>query len=94
MFFPCRSGPAEVLAAFGSFFTDSFRPSILWRTVWIGPVVTGLCVAIGFRSPQMLARSGSCWAGFWLALAIFPRCSATWLVVLGSQGPARSAGPS
>ncbi|MFT4225749.1 ABC transporter permease [Micropruina sp.] len=92
LFFPRRSGPGEVLAAFGSFFSDPFMMSILWRTVWIGLVVTGLCVVIGFPIAYMLARSGSRWVGMWLALAIFPLLLSNvvrtfgWLVVLGSQG--------
>ncbi len=92
LFFPRRSGPAEVMAAFGSFFTDPFMLSILWRTVWIGLVVTGLCVAMGFPIAYMLARSASRWVGLWLALAIFPLLLSNvvrtfgWLVVLGSQG--------
>lgn len=92
LFFPRRSGPAEVFAAFGSFFTDPFMLAILWRTVWIGLVVTGLCVLIGFPIAYMLARSNSRWVGLLLALAIFPLLLSNvvrtfgWLVVLGSQG--------
>lgn len=91
LFFPRRSGPAEVFAAFGSFFTDPFM-LVLWRTVWIGLVVTGLCVLIGFPIASMLARSNSRWVGLLLALAIFPLLLSNvvrtfgWLVVLGSQG--------
>lgn len=92
LFFPRRSGPAEVFAAFGSFFTDPFMLAILWRTVWIGLVVTGLCVLIGFPIASMLARSNSRWVGLLLAPAIFPLLLSNvvrtfgWLVVLGSQG--------
>ena len=92
LFFPRRSGPAEVFAAFGGFFTDPFMLAILWRTVWIGLVVTGLCVLIGFPIAYMLARSNSRWVGLLLALAIFPLLLSNvvrtfgWLVVLGSQG--------
>lgn len=92
LLFPRRSGPAEVFAAFIGFFGDPFMLAILWRTVWIGLVVTGLAVLIGFPIAFMLARSNSRWVGLLLALAIFPLLLSNvvrtfgWLVVLGSQG--------
>ncbi|MBP8919611.1 MAG: ABC transporter permease [Micropruina sp.] len=92
LFFPRGAGPGEMFAAFVGMFSDPFMLAIHWRTIWIGLVVTALCVVIGFPIAYMLARSNSRWVGVLLALAIFPLLLSNvvrtfgWLVVLGSQG--------
>ena len=92
LFFPRGGSPGEVFAAFVGMFSDPFMLAIHWRTIWIGLVVTGLCVLMGFPIAYMLARSNSRWVGLLLALAIFPLLLSNvvrtfgWLVVLGSQG--------
>ncbi|MFT3877201.1 MAG: ABC transporter permease [Propioniciclava sp.] len=92
LFFPRGSGPGQVFAAFAGMFSDPFMLAIHARTIWIGLVVTALCILLGFPIAYMLARSNSRWVGMLLALAIFPLLLSNvvrtfgWLVVLGSQG--------
>lgn len=89
---PPGAGPVDVWARFVQMSTDGFELSVLWRTLAIGLVVTVVCIALGFPTAYLLARSNSRYAGLFLALAIFPLLlnnvvrTFGWLVILGREG--------
>lgn len=89
---PPRVPTGEVFDRLGRMLSDPYDLAIIWRTLRIGLTVTGLCLALGFPTAYLLARSRSRWAGILLALAIFPLLLSNvvrtygWLVVLGRNG--------
>ncbi|MGW7291247.1 ABC transporter permease [Streptomyces xiamenensis] len=89
---PPRVPTGEVFDRLGRMLSDPYDLAIIWRTLRIGLTVTGLCLALGFPTAYLLARSRSRWAGVLLALAIFPLLLSNvvrtygWLVVLGRNG--------
>ncbi|MFD7510739.1 ABC transporter permease [Streptomyces sp. NPDC059853] len=89
---PPRVSTGEVFDRLGRMLSDPYDLTIIWRTLRVGLTVTGLCLALGFPTAYLLARSRSRWAGVLLALAIFPLLLSNvvrtygWLVVLGRNG--------
>ncbi|MGA8612740.1 MAG: ABC transporter permease [Xanthobacteraceae bacterium] len=71
------AGPGQVstsftLANYRAFLTDPFYFEILLRTCWLGLLVVGCCLIIGYPVAYYLARTQSRWRGFLLFLAISP----------------------
>ncbi|WP_150308092.1 ABC transporter permease [Planctomonas psychrotolerans] len=92
LFAPPGVTAADIFGRLGAMLSDPYDLRIIGRTVGLGLIVTGICVALGFPIAYLLARSTSRWAGVLLALAIFPLLLSNvvrtfgWLVVLGSNG--------
>ena len=65
--------------------------AILWRSVWIAAVATGLCVALGFPLALFIARAGKR-KTLWLQLVLLPFWTSflvrtyAWLFILRDTG--------
>ncbi|MCC6777708.1 MAG: ABC transporter permease [Hyphomicrobiales bacterium] len=71
------TGPAQVgtdltLANYVSFVTDSFYLRIIYNTFWLGAVVVGCCLVIGYPVSYFLARTRTRWRGLLLFLVVSP----------------------
>jgi putative spermidine/putrescine transport system permease protein len=71
------AGPGQVSTSFTfanyrTFLTDPFYFGILLRTCWLGFLVVGCCLLVGYPVAYFLARTQSRWRGFWLFLVISP----------------------
>jgi putative spermidine/putrescine transport system permease protein len=69
---PGQTGTAFTFANYWTFLTDSFYFEILLRTCWLGLLVVGFCLLIGYPVAYFLARTQSRWRGFALFLVISP----------------------
>lgn len=89
---PPGSATAGVFDQLGSMLSSGYYLRIIERTLWIGLIVTALCLVFGFPVAYLLARSRSKRSGLLLALAIFPLLVSDvvrtygWLVALGQHG--------
>ncbi|HET7094139.1 MAG TPA: ABC transporter permease [Thermomicrobiales bacterium] len=83
---------AFTLDSYRAFLTDSFYLAELWRTLWLGVVVTALTLILTYPIALFLIRTRSRWRGLLVALAIAPLLTSTvvrtygWLVILGNDG--------
>jgi putative spermidine/putrescine transport system permease protein len=71
------AGPGQVstsftLANYRTFLTDPFYFGILLRTCWLGLLVVGCCLIVGYPVGYYLVRTQSRWRGFLLFLTISP----------------------
>ena len=70
---------------------DPLYLAILWRSVWIAAVATGLCVALGFPLALFIARAGKR-KTLWLQLVLLPFWTSflvrtyAWLFILRDTG--------
>ncbi len=69
---PGQVGTAVTLENYRLFLTDSFFLEILLRTCWLGFLVVGCCLIIGYPVAYYLARTRSRWRGLALFFVISP----------------------
>ncbi|PWT85825.1 MAG: ABC transporter permease [Proteobacteria bacterium] len=95
--FHAMTGPAQVsddftLANYANFVTDSFYLRVIYNTFWLGAVVAGSCLAIGYPLSYFLARMRSGWRGILLFLVVSPLLISAvvrnigWFPILGNEG--------
>ncbi len=74
------------------FLTDPFYLKVLWRTVWISLVCTGVSLLFGYPTAYFLARTRSRMKNMLLIVTIFPFLVSAvvraygWQVILGKRG--------
>ena len=74
------------------FLTDPFYLKVLWRTVWISLVCTGISLLFGYPTAFFLARTKSRMKNMMLIITIFPFLVSAvvraygWQVILGKRG--------
>lgn len=69
---PGQVGASYTIANYREFLTDPFYFQVLLRTCWLGLLVVGCCLLIGFPVGYYLARTPSRWRGIALFLVISP----------------------
>ena len=80
------------LSAYVEFFQDEYYRKILFRTLKIAVITTGICMAGGIPTAYFISRCDKKWRGLLLAASIFPMMtnsvirSFTWINILGSNG--------
>src|SRR5258706_7310369 len=80
------------LAGYGAFFTDPFNATVVWNTLKIALVVTGLCLLIGYPTAFAMARASLPVQGLMFLALILPLSvgvivkSFAWTILLRSNG--------
>ena len=80
------------LSAYVEFFQDEYYRKILFRTLKIAVITTGICMAGGIPTAYFISRCDKKWRGLLLAASIFPMMtnsvirSFAWINILGSNG--------
>ena len=80
------------LSAYVQFFQDEYYRKILFRTLKIAVITTGICMAGGIPTAYFISRCNKKWRGILLAASIFPMMtnsvirSFAWINILGSNG--------
>ena len=80
------------LSAYVEFFQDEYYRKILFRTLKIAVITTGMCMAGGIPTAYFISRCDKKWRGLLLAASIFPMMtnsvirSFAWINILGSNG--------
>ena len=80
------------LSAYVEFFQDVYYRKILFRTLKIAVITTGICMAGGIPTAYFISRCDKKWRGLLLAASIFPMMtnsvirSFAWINILGSNG--------
>ena len=80
------------LSAYVEFFQDEYYRKILFRTLKIAVITTGICMAGGIPTAYFISRCDKKWRGLLLAAPIFPMMtnsvirSFAWINILGSNG--------
>lgn len=80
------------LSAYVEFFQDEYYRKILFRTLKIAVITTGICMAGGIPTAYFISRCDKKWRGLLLASSIFPMMtnsvirSFAWINILGSNG--------
>lgn len=80
------------LSAYVEFFQDEYYRKILFRTLKIAVITTGICMAGGIPTAYFISRCDKKWRGLLLAASIFPMTtnsvirSFAWINILGSNG--------
>ena len=80
------------LSAYVEFFQDEYYRKILFRTLKIAVITTGICMAGGIPIAYFISRCDKKWRGLLLAASIFPMMtnsvirSFAWINILGSNG--------
>ena len=80
------------LSAYVEFFQDEYYRKILFRTLKIAVITTGICMAGGIPTAYFISRCDKKWRGLLLAASIFPMMtnsvirSFAWIIILGSNG--------
>lgn len=80
------------LSAYVEFFQDEYYREILFRTLKIAVITTGICMAGGIPTAYFISRCDKKWRGLLLAASIFPMMtnsvirSFAWINILGSNG--------
>lgn len=80
------------LSAYVEFFQDEYYRKILFRTLKIAVITTGICMAGGIPTAYFISRCDKKWRGLLLATSIFPMMtnsvirSFAWINILGSNG--------
>ena len=80
------------LSAYVEFFQDEYYRKILFRTLKIAVITTGICMAGGNPTAYFISRCDKKWRGLLLAASIFPMMtnsvirSFAWINILGSNG--------
>lgn len=79
-------------SAYVQFFQDEYYRKILFRTLKIAVITTGICMAGGIPTAYFISRCNKKWRGLLLAASIFPMMtnsvirSFAWINILGSNG--------
>lgn len=79
-------------SAYVEFFQDEYYRKILFRTLKIAVITTGICMAGGIPTAYFISRCDKKWRGLLLAASIFPMMtnsvirSFAWINILGSNG--------
>ena len=80
------------LSAYVEFFQDEYYRKILFRTLKIAVITTGICMAGGIPTAYFISRCDKKWRGLLLAASIFPMMTNSvirgfaWINILGSNG--------
>lgn len=80
------------LSAYVEFFQDEYYRKILFRTLKIAVITTGICMAGGIPTAYFISRCDKKWRDLLLAASIFPMMtnsvirSFAWINILGSNG--------
>lgn len=80
------------LSVYVEFFQDEYYRKILFRTLKIAVITTGICMAGGIPTAYFISRCDKKWRGLLLAASIFPMMtnsvirSFAWINILGSNG--------
>ena len=80
------------LSAYVEFFQDEYYRKILFGTLKIAVITTGICMAGGIPTAYFISRCDKKWRGLLLAASIFPMMtnsvirSFAWINILGSNG--------
>lgn len=69
---PAQVGDTVTLQNYRTFLSDPFFFALLARTFWLGLVVVGCCLIIGYPVAYYVARTTSRWRGMALFLVIAP----------------------
>jgi putative spermidine/putrescine transport system permease protein len=83
---------AVTLANYVKFFTDPYYTSILFTTVRIAVLVTGVCLVLGFPLAYVVARTQSRFKNLLLMAIVLPLFvgnavrAAGWMVLFGTKG--------
>ncbi len=81
------------LQGYSSFFSDPFNATVVWNTLKIAIVVTGLCLLIGYPTAFAMARASLPVQGVMFLALILPLSvgvivkSFAWTIILRSNGP-------
>lgn len=84
---------AFTLAGYTTFFTDPFNATVIWNTLKIALIVTGLCLLIGYPTAFAMARATLPVQGAMFLALILPLSvgvivkSFAWTILLRSNGP-------
>lgn len=80
------------LKYYQKFMTDPYYLKVLWNTVWISLLCTGVCLLLGYPTAFFLARTKSGMKNVLLIATIFPFLVSAvvraygWQVILGKKG--------
>jgi putative spermidine/putrescine transport system permease protein len=83
---------AVTLENYLKFFTDPFYTNILWTTVRVASICTGVCLLLAFPLAYLLARTESRYKHLLLMLVVLPLFvgnavrAAGWMTLFGSKG--------
>ena len=87
------SGPeGPTLAHFARFLGDPYYLGILWRTVRLSLVITGICAAMGFPLAYIMARAGPRLRLWLIVMVVLPLMTSVvvrtfgWMVLLARSG--------
>ena len=89
---PQSAAAGFTLENYGRFFGDPHYLSILGRTLWMGLLVTVICLVLGYPLAYWLARLETRWKTALLVLTIFPLLTSAvvrsfgWMVLLYRTG--------
>ena len=84
--------PDGPLATYAEFFGSGFRRTVLWRTMRVALLTTGISLALGFLTAWVVARAPGRMRSVLIVAAVFPLLtgvvvrSFAWLVILGREG--------
>lgn len=84
---------AFTLVGYTTFFTDPFNATVIWNTLKIALIVTGLCLLIGYPTAFAMARAALPVQGAMFLALILPLSvgvivkSFAWTILLRSNGP-------
>jgi putative spermidine/putrescine transport system permease protein len=87
---------AFTLAGYANFFGDPFNATVVWNTLKIAIVVTGLCLLIGYPTAFAMARASMPVQGLMFLTLILPLSvgvivkSFAWTILLRSNGAVNS----
>ena len=85
-------GGAFSLAGYATFFSDSYNAIVVWNTLKIAVVVTGLCLLVGYPVAFAMARASFAVQGLMFLALILPLSvgvivkSFAWTILLRSNG--------
>jgi putative spermidine/putrescine transport system permease protein len=85
--------PALILDNYAKMLSDSFYQVALFRTLYLGAVVTFCCLLLSYPLAYTIARSRSRWAGLLLIVVLTPLMTSVvartygWTVILAGGGP-------
>jgi len=83
---------AFTLAGYGAFFSDAYNATVVWNTLKIALIVTGVCLLIGYPTAFAMARASLPVQGLMFLSLILPLSvgvvvkSFAWTILLRSNG--------
>ena len=84
--------PRGVFAPYLSYFNSGFRTTVLFRTLKIAALTTGISLVLGFLTAYVVASAPGRWKSLLIVGAVFPLLTGVvvrafaWLIILGRNG--------